>query len=439
MHKNRLLVFTLILATSFIAIFYVKQANANILEFVDSKEEAQIKQFIETYFEARYHAHTTLLLESVEELIGDSTKADNFRHAEMDKLEIEFYHAKVNQLRYVEYKYFLEFREISFDEANQTAKVSLIEGHDVVFENSAPLISTMRNLRHTIVLQKSNDQWKIVSDDYDDYLWHLIRTTKRPKEEIFYSIDDTQSLSLQNKEYQIEETSCSLPIDTTSFPYNRYGAVAYAHQWATASPPYNSPPYNDFTNAGGDCTNFISQAIHEGGGSPMVFGGIHNVGTVGWYYYNIYDRASAWNWVDNFYSFVVGEIYIWGAGPEGCEFLPGQALVGDIIQYDWDGNGFWDHSAIIVSKSMGGQGYQYYVAGHSPDVDNYPYQTQHYDAIRFVHIERIDGTQIFLPFISKEIDYLESKTENSSQVPYPGPEDNFPTQSVPSLAPYPAP
>jgi hypothetical protein len=98
-------------------------------------------------------------------------------------LNIEIQHAKLNKLGYAEYKYFLDFTEILVDASSQTATVSLLEGHDVVFEiskeisQSQPVVSTMRNLKHTIALRKVQGQWKIISDSYDDYLWRLLKST----------------------------------------------------------------------------------------------------------------------------------------------------------------------------------------------------------------------------------------------------------------------
>lgn len=168
----------------------------------------------------------------------------------------------------------------------------------------------------------------------------------------------------------------------------------------------------------------------------MVFGGTHGIGTNGWYYFNVNDRSAAWNLVDRLYSFIVGEIYIWLAGPEGCVVTYTAAEVGDLIQYEWEGNGVWDHAVIIVMKGTGGQGYQYWVAGHTPDVDNYPYQNFIYSNIRFINIERIDGyIDTFIPLVMKDEGTAMSQVVTQQPDPYPAPHDSRSTQ----LIPYPAP
>lgn len=258
MFKSRLFLTANIIATLLVLGFWVVQARADFLIIVEPEEEVEIKQTIEAYFEARYRAHDTLQVEGITELIDTSPQSDDFRRSEMDKLEIEFYHAKLNNLRYVEYKFFLEFKDISVGKFSQTATVSVVEGHDVVFENSSPLVSSMRNLEHTIVLHKANGAWMIISDYYDDYIWRMLRATNQSMEEVLHSIDEAQRLASSLKGEQIDETSCSLPPDQSSHPYSRYSAIEYAHRWATSPRPYNSPPYYDFTDEGGDCTNFVS-------------------------------------------------------------------------------------------------------------------------------------------------------------------------------------
>jgi hypothetical protein len=192
--------------------------------------------------------------------------------SEQDKLEVELYNAEIHRLRYVKYEFSLEFEDMLVDATTQTAVIVVVEGHDVVFEVSAPKVSSMRNLRHTIEMRKGSDGWKIVSDGYDDYLWRLIRATGDSKEELLQLIDDAHNSRTDKGSGQSAGGAQDLsPLATQGLPYDRDGAVAYAHTWATAPRPYN-PKYADFTDLGGDCTNFGSQAIHEGAHAPMAIG-----------------------------------------------------------------------------------------------------------------------------------------------------------------------
>jgi len=50
--------------------------------------------------------------------------------------------------------------------------------------------------------------------------------------------------------------------------YDVAAAVAYAEQWwngRNSTEPTDCDPYQDFENRGGDCANFVSQCLKEGG------------------------------------------------------------------------------------------------------------------------------------------------------------------------------
>ena len=74
--------------------------------------------------------------------------------------------------------------------------------------------------------------------------------------------------------------------------YDRDAAVAYAQKYALN---YN-PEYNDYTNGGGDCMNFVSQCIHAGG-MPMKTQGLL-------WYGSKKKTCAAWRGVDSFLRFI---------------------------------------------------------------------------------------------------------------------------------------
>jgi len=351
-----------------VLVFWTVQARAGQLEIADLVEQEQIKDTVQDYFDMRYHYLSTLQHEDFDSLFAKIVQGNSFLGQEKEKMEIELYHAELYNLRYVEYKYSLDFRDVSIDIASQTATVSLFEGHDVVFEVSReiskdkPIISSMRNLHHRIGLQKYDGVWKIVSDNYADYLWRVIRATGMTKETYLRSA--TEQVSTNGLDIDLT-SECVLQEDNSTYPYNRRGAVDYANRWALG----RNPAYYDFSNAGGDCTNFVSQAMYEGGGAMMTS---DDWPTYGWYYNNQFDYASAWTGVYEIWDFIVQGYTVWDAGPEGCELVNSQglyqALEGDLIQYDWTNDEAWDHSVIINHAVKNPPDWNLYVDSHSPDV-----------------------------------------------------------------------
>ncbi len=262
MNKPRALVFIILFLLVLLGMRNSK-GGAYIIDLDDLKEREIVKITVQVYFETRYRTFSRLKLEDFSKLVDITSEGKSFWDQELDKLNIEIYHAKLYHLRFVQYEYFLDFREVMIDTSTQLATVSVVEGHDVIFEASAPVVSKMRNRLHTISLQKVNETWMIVSDIYEDYLWQVIKTTGYSKEELMCSIDKSLSLTQSEKSYQdtIPDDKHTL-LSAGMYPYNRIDAVNYAYKYWN---DYN-PEYFDFDpelNYPGDCTNFVSQAIFE--------------------------------------------------------------------------------------------------------------------------------------------------------------------------------
>ena len=99
-----------------------------------SPDEEEIKNTIQTYFEARYRIFTTLQPNGFDNLISDQPDARNFLDNELGKLTVEIKHTELNHLRYVKYKFFLDFKDISIDNTTKMADVYVTVGHEVIRE-----------------------------------------------------------------------------------------------------------------------------------------------------------------------------------------------------------------------------------------------------------------------------------------------------------------
>ena len=130
------------------------------------------------------------------------------------------------------------------------------------------------------------------------------------------------------------------PSQRVNYNYDRMAVVKYAERWWNS---YN-PNYKKFEN---DCTNFISQCIHAGG-APMT--GYPNRGS-GWWMQNN-------NWS---YSWTVANalrIFLSGSksGLQAKEVnSASDLLAGDVICYDFEGDGKYNHTTVVVAKDRDGQ------------------------------------------------------------------------------------
>ncbi len=152
--------------------------------------------------------------------------------------------------------------------------------------------------------------------------------------------------------------------------YNRESAVAYARLWALG----RNPAFYDFSDLGGDCTNFASQCIFAGARV------MNYTPETGWFYITANDRTPSWTGVEFLYDFLVNNRSV---GPFGHEIAPAQALPGDIVQLG-NSEGDFYHTPVIVATYP-----EILVAAHSRDALNKPLSAYSYAQARFVHIDGV--------------------------------------------------
>ncbi|WP_413374699.1 amidase domain-containing protein [Alkalihalobacillus sp. 1P02AB] len=123
-------------------------------------------------------------------------------------------------------------------------------------------------------------------------------------------------------------------------PFNRIEAVRYAELWWN---DYN-PEYRKFTD---NCTNFISQCMRAGGAPMRGYPNRSN----GWWYQNN-NWSFSWSVAHSFRWYLSGST----VGLRGQEKSSARELIpGDVICYDFDGDGVWQHNTIVVAKDFNGE------------------------------------------------------------------------------------
>ncbi|GBF12631.1 amidase domain-containing protein [Tepidibacillus infernus] len=121
--------------------------------------------------------------------------------------------------------------------------------------------------------------------------------------------------------------------------YNRKKAAEYADRWWNS---YN-PRFRTFEV---DCTNYVSQCLWAGG-APMT--GLGQKGK-GWWYQGNGNKSDRWS-----YSWAVAHSLRWylqtsRTGLRAIEVKsPEQLTIGDVICYDFDGDGKWQHNTIVTA------------------------------------------------------------------------------------------
>lgn len=150
--------------------------------------------------------------------------------------------------------------------------------------------------------------------------------------------------------------------------YDRTAAVRYAAKWAFS----RNPAYYDYSDIGGDCTNYVSQCIYAGSG-VMDFTEIF-----GWYYIDANRKAPAWTGVEFLYNYLLREEE--RPGPIAAEVAKEEIRRGDIVQLSFNGVTFGHTPIVLATRPV------IFVAAHSEDSFMRPLSTYDYKKIRYLHI-----------------------------------------------------
>ncbi len=160
---------------------------------------------------------------------------------------------------------------------------------------------------------------------------------------------------------------------TTIKQYNRSLALNYTEKWALG----RNPRYYDFSNLGGDCTNFCSQVLHAGGCS-MNYRHTH-----GWYYRNGNDKSPSWTGVNFLYNFLINNKE---TGPFAEQVGVKDITTGDIIQLSFTEGNIFNHSLVVVEHGMPVDISNIWISTHTIDRYHYPLANYNWTKIRFLHI-----------------------------------------------------
>ncbi|RED63110.1 amidase domain-containing protein [Cohnella lupini] len=128
-------------------------------------------------------------------------------------------------------------------------------------------------------------------------------------------------------------------------PYLREAAVTYAERWWNEP----NPAYENFEV---NCTNYVSQCLFAGG-APMNYTGRR---PSGWWYKGFSNKDEQWSFswaVANSLQHYLSNPRAFGLRAEAVS-KPESLKLGDVICYDWEGNGRVGHNTIVTAFTPDG-------------------------------------------------------------------------------------
>ena len=160
-------------------------------------------------------------------------------------------------------------------------------------------------------------------------------------------------------------------------PYLRENALMYAARYAFSQ----NPVFGNFAGIGGNCTNFVSQAILAGS-CTMDYSE-----PFGWFYISDAERSPSWTGVEFLHDFLVGAGDFTDpnlrAGPYGRDVRAGQTQIGDVVQLARAGDFY--HTLIISGFAEG----ETLVCAHTNDALDKPLSSYNFASLRYIHIEGV--------------------------------------------------
>lgn len=168
--------------------------------------------------------------------------------------------------------------------------------------------------------------------------------------------------------------------------YDRDKAVAYSYKWVDSEKVIRNPAYSDYAVYGGNCQNYVSQALFASG-IPMDWSGDQQ-----WKWFDDEGdlsesptgRSGSWSGTEYFYEYCnknTGKGIV--AETDGNIF---SAQPGDVIQYVVDG---WAHHSVIVTKVIyddNGNVVDLLINSNTTDRVDYPMSAYGYTDIRLIRI-----------------------------------------------------
>jgi len=175
----------------------------------------------------------------------------------------------------------------------------------------------------------------------------------------------------------IVEVEQDTPMDRNNV-YNRFNAVKYAETWWDG----HNKEYPLYAN---DCTNFISQCLRAGG---LKMNGMPK-NAVGWWYKNYSASSYSWRVAHALRKYLP----ISQTGIKAEEVgNPKELSLGDLILYDFEGDGRWNHCTIVVAKDENGEPL---VNAHTQNSRkrywSYYDSTAYTDNIKYKYFHIVDG------------------------------------------------
>ncbi|MBE6049306.1 MAG: amidase domain-containing protein [Clostridium sp.] len=346
MFINKLLILKRFIYLLLLALCFMLSMNINAL----GSTEEEVKNFIENVFQKKSKAILNEDLDTIESLYNTDVKIAQYAY-EYEQRKVKYINnwAEKQGVKFIDICPTIVIRKITPGKDSSKVSVLCNTEYKYIYPDEPDMVnSSYIGTYHYMTLSHKDDEWAIVKEWYTDPF--------------------ADSLSLENiKVDSIKQFIASQKYrDLSDINERRINAINYAMKYCGAATlpeyefKYNSK-YRDFNPEGGDCANFASQILHEGGAFKK--NGCWN-----------YDKGSAtgpWVNADKFTAYMLnsGRASLIAKGSYEKVFKESYKLLpGDFVAYEKKG----DITHISVVSGADSKGYSL-VTCHNTDRNNVPW------------------------------------------------------------------
>lgn len=356
----------------------------------DGEIDKDIQDIIIKYMDSYFKSITTLKENDMTNLFCDKEEA--YINQTAISLLINARNLERNKMTISDAKYDIIFDDI--DKKNDTITVEVLENDYFHFDFMKDIESTAYDVENTFVLKKTDNTYKIKSlrkvQDFYVMITNEYETGKsydkakkeldKLKENYISDLkDEVSSFETYLDRYKNKKDTITKTCD---YKYDRTKALSYAKKHVTNK----NDKWSNFSEYGGNCQNYASQVIYNGG-IPMDLQGDYI-----WKFYgetlnetkSKNGRSASWTGVKEFYEYAKNN-----NGYGLCakvDVNPFYAEKGDIGQVGYDNN--YKHTVVIIGniKDKNGKITDLLINSNSLNLKNYPLSGYVYPNKRIIKI-----------------------------------------------------
>ena len=366
--------------------------NASKTDNFDGEIDEKIQDIIVKYMDSYFKSITTLKEIDMTNLFCDDAYEEAYINQTEISLLINSRKLERNKMTISNAKYDIVFDDIN--KRNCLITVKILENDYLHFDFMKGIESKAYGIENTFVLKEVGDTYKIKSlrKVQDFYVmitneYEVGKSDENAKNELdkmkenYISDfkDEVSDFKTYLNRYENKEDTITKTCD---YKYDRTKALNYAKKYVTES----NSEWSNYSEYGGNCQNFASQVIYNGG-VPMDL-----QGDAIWKYYgdtlsetkSKIGRSTSWTGVTFFYDYAKANKG-YGLCAE-VDINPFYAEAGDIGQVGY--NNIYKHTVVIIGnvKNNNGKITDLLINSNSINLENYPLSGYVYPDKRVIKI-----------------------------------------------------